>query len=303
MYQSCPLCDHSETYFAFSAKDYEHRVPGEWSVAECKACGFLFQDPIPSEKQIPSFYPPSYSAYGSKSPIRLLFEFVYFVDGLRAKALVKGSGRVLDIGCGDGSALEKLRGDGDWTLHGVEFDPVAAQRARDRGLDVVTGSLESASFPDNYFDLVRMGHVIEHVRDPAAVAREVFRILKPGGHFVGETPNVDCLDFRIFRKYWGALHIPRHLTFFSRQNLADLLKRTGFTQISLQPRLRTVGWSCGIQNYLADRYSLTVPPSGRVSWYLLLILLFLPFTAIQSLWGATASIAFVSRKSIEGNSL
>lgn len=296
MLSACPNCGSERSRFAFKTKDYEHGVPGEWMIDECEDCGLFYQSPLPIAGVIPSFYPPSYSAYNGDSPIRWLLDLVYWLDALRVRRLIGERGRILDIGCGDGSALARLRSHGAWDLHGVEFDDAAANKARERRLDVRVGDVVSAGFTENSFDLVRMGHVIEHVLDPIATTDHVFKLLKPGGYLIGETPNTNCADFRLFRNYWGALHVPRHLTFFNVSNLTCLLRDRGFSQIQMRPRLRTVGWSCGIQNILADRVGLRVPPCGRVGWYILLILPFLPFTMLQAIFGRTATVAFVARK-------
>ena len=66
---------------------------------------------------------------------------------------------------------------------------------RDRERALRAGDVGAAGFPAGEFDLVRMGHVIEHVTDPVATVGHIFRLLKPGGYFVGETPNTDCADF------------------------------------------------------------------------------------------------------------
>ncbi|MGH8129233.1 MAG: class I SAM-dependent methyltransferase [Steroidobacteraceae bacterium] len=292
----CPLCASLAQRPAFAARDYEHGVVGEWSIARCDACGLYFQAPLPHPAQIPSFYPPSYSAYNSDTLISLLFRFIYRLDARRVAKLIGRTGRVLDIGCGNGSALLQLRKRGRWQLCGLEFDESAAAKARERGLDVRSGDVLDCDFPDRSFDLIRMGHVIEHVVDPAATISRVYSLLKPGGVLYGETPNTNCLDFRIFGRYWGALHAPRHLTFFNSANLHKLLTDTGFSEIRIAPRLRTVGWSCGIQNLLADKGAVKVPDTGRVPWYVLLIVPFLPVTLLQSLFGTTATIAFIARK-------
>jgi hypothetical protein len=70
----------------------------------------------------------------------------------------------------------------------------------------------------------------------------------------------------------------------------------GFEGVRITPRLRTVGWSAGIQNWLADRYGLRVPPNGRVPWYPFLIVPFLPVTTLQALLSRTATMAFTARK-------
>jgi len=292
----CPLCGSRDQRPAFHARDYEHAVAGEWQIARCGSCELYFQSPMPRAEQLPGFYPPSYSAYNSNTVISALFRFVYWLDARRVEGLIGRQGSVLDIGCGNGSALAKMRELGEWKLSGLELDAGAVQAARARGLDVRQGDVLSSDFEDASFDLIRMGHVIEHVLDPRATVARIYAMLRPGGVFFGETPNTDCADFRLFGRYWGALHVPRHLTFFNRKNLRALLEDAGFRDVRILPRLRTVGWSCAIQNALADKLGLEVQQTGRVGWYPLLIAPFLPFTLLQALFGTTATVAFVAKK-------
>lgn len=293
---ACNICGSKSFSSLFEAKDYEHGVPGRWTTARCDSCGLLTQYPLPRESEIGGFYPPSYSAYNSNTIISWLFRRVYAQDARRIARMVGPSGRILDVGCGNGSALMAMRKLGEWDLHGLEFDATAAQQARNAGLDVRSGELLHADFADNMFDLIRMGHVIEHVLDPMATFRRAFSLLKPGGVLFGETPNTDCLDFRIFQQYWGALHIPRHIMMFDHRNLRTALEQTGFERVTLGSGLRTVGWSAGVQNLLVDKFGLRVPPTGRVSWYSLLIMVFLPLTCVQALTAKTATVSFVARK-------
>jgi hypothetical protein len=141
-----------------------------------------------------------------------------------------------------------------------------------------------------------MGHVLEHVPDPVETLKRTYNLLRPNGLVFGETVNTKCLDSRLFGKYWGGLHLPRHIVFFNRHNLAHTLERVGFSDVRTMPRLRTVGWSAGIQNFLVDKIGLKVPRNGRVGWYIVLIVPFLPVTALQSLVNRTAAMAFLGRK-------
>jgi SAM-dependent methyltransferase len=282
----------------FRARDYEYGVRGEWAVARCEGCRFCFQSPLPAAATIPGFYPPSYSAYAPDATLGWMFRVVYWLDARRVVRLIGREGRILDVGCGDGSALLAMRRAGEWDLWGLEMDEAAVARARAAGLEAHRGDLTTAVLPAASFDLIRMGHVIEHVLDPVATLRRAYDLLRPGGVLFGETPNTDCWDFRLFGRYWGALHLPRHLTFFDHGNLRETLTRLGFVDIRLRPRLRTVGWTAGIQNALADKFRLRVPPSGRVRWYGVLIALCLPLTAFQSMLGWPATMAFVARRPI-----
>jgi SAM-dependent methyltransferase len=293
----CDLCGSSrDTKIVFRARDYEYRVPGEWAIARCGACCFYFQTPRPDPGLIASFYPPAYSAYSENAATRWLFRLHYWLDARRVMRLIGSRGRILDVGCGDGAALRALRERGEWELFGLEPDPSAVAKARAAGLDVQAGDLTTCALSPGTFDLIRMGHVIEHVLDPGRSLARARELLRPGGILFGETPNTACWDFRLFGRYWGALHVPRHITLFDHRNLTRALLRAGFQNVRIEPRLRTVGWSAGIQNVLADRAGLKVPECGRVPWYPLLIGLCLPLTVVQSVLAWPATVAFVARQ-------
>jgi SAM-dependent methyltransferase len=292
----CNVCKSSQSEALFQARDYEHGVPGSWTIVRCSACGLLAQDPLPAPSEIANFYPASYSAYNSDTIISWMSEAVFAQDARRISQLVLKDACILDVGCGNGRALLAMRRRGFRRLAGLEIDPAAAQRAKQSGLDVRCGELMDTDFADGSFDLIRMGHVIEHVLDPMATLHRAYRLLKPGGMLMGETPNTDCLDWRIFKKYWGPLHIPRHIFIFDDRNLRQALNRANFVDIETDFGLRTVGWSAGVQNLLADRAGLSIPPSGRVPWYSVLIAIFLPVTLIQAIVSKTATVAFRARK-------
>jgi SAM-dependent methyltransferase len=129
--------------------------------------------------------------------------------------------RLLDVGCGSGEALSKMRRLG-WDVEGVDVDPMAVETARAKGLEVRLGDLPSQRYPDNWFDAIYLSHVIEHVHDPVGLLRECRRILKVGGRLVAITPNVDSWGHRLFGHAWEPLDPPRHLLLFRRQTLEQV---------------------------------------------------------------------------------
>jgi 2-polyprenyl-3-methyl-5-hydroxy-6-metoxy-1,4-benzoquinol methylase len=134
-------------------------------------------------------------------------------------------GRVLDIGCGNGALLARLRSLG-WDAVGHEMDPIAACFARDHfGLDVREGLLAEAGFVPESFDVVTLSHVIEHFHFPEKLVLQCRDLLKPGGKLIILTPNTDSLGHRLFRESWRGLEPPRHIYCFNPRTLSTCVER------------------------------------------------------------------------------
>ena len=133
-------------------------------------------------------------------------------------------GSLLDIGCGSGAFLARMRSLG-WSVTGVEPDPAAADLARrTRGLEVAK---ELSELPGRRFDAITMHHVIEHLSDPRTVVADLTERLTPGGRLVVVTPNIRSLGRRLFQSHWVHWDPPRHLWIFSTRALATLMRATG----------------------------------------------------------------------------
>jgi 2-polyprenyl-3-methyl-5-hydroxy-6-metoxy-1,4-benzoquinol methylase len=155
-----------------------------------------------------------------------------------------GPARLLEIGCGDGTTLERMNTRG-WTVTGVEFDPVCVERVRSRNLPCFLGDVREQSFAASDFDAIFTSHVIEHVYDPGGFLKECFRLLKPGGSLVSLTPNANGLGHRYYQQDWRGLEVPRHLQIFSPKNLAALAKASGFRDMTLRTSNRGVWYLYG----------------------------------------------------------
>lgn len=139
--------------------------------------------------------------------------------------------RLLDVGCGNGRFLLRMRKLG-WTVEGLDPDPRAAAVTGQAGLLVHQGMLDSSTFPKNCFDAVTMSHVIEHVHDPIATIRHCHRILRPGGFLWIATPNLGAQGHATYGEHWRGLEPPRHLFIFSSSSLKLALRKAGFKEIS-----------------------------------------------------------------------
>jgi 2-polyprenyl-3-methyl-5-hydroxy-6-metoxy-1,4-benzoquinol methylase len=175
---------------------------------------------------------------------KMLGRLIYFHPGRRADLdfsvmylPAQPNRRLLDVGCGDGRML-KLMQDLGWCVEGVDFDPVAVENGKNKGLKVRLGTLEDQIYPDNHFDVITMSHLIEHVCDPLRLLLECYRILKPGGRLVVVTPNSGSWGHRIFRESWLHLDPPRHLYIFSLPSLRNIITKAGFQRARLSTIIR-----------------------------------------------------------------
>jgi SAM-dependent methyltransferase len=150
--------------------------------------------------------------------------------------------RLLDVGCHIGVMIELAQARG-WDAWGVEPSVWASEQARARGLRVITGTLDHAAIPENYFDVVTMWDVIEHLTDPAAEIRNVQRLLKPGGIFAIHTIDIESLFARLMGPRWPWL-MEMHLYYFSSRTLSKMLAQNGFQVIrsSAQGRYLRLGY-------------------------------------------------------------
>lgn len=101
--------------------------------------------------------------------------------------------RVLDLGCGTGRTIDTFRSyraDIEWIGVDVEDSPEVAERTRDDATFVTFDGVR-LPFDDDHFPLVYSHQVLEHVRHPDALVREVARVLQPAGLFIGSTSQLE----------------------------------------------------------------------------------------------------------------
>ena len=151
--------------------------------------------------------------------------------------------RLLDIGCGNGSFLERARHAG-WDVLGLEPDPKAADAARQRGFNVVVGTIDELSDVTACFDAITLSHVIEHVYWPFELMMSVHRLLKPGGVVYIDTPNINSHGAKVFGGNWRGLETPRHLVLFNPASLKNLLTAAGFNLIKMKRRTAVAPFMC-----------------------------------------------------------
>jgi 2-polyprenyl-3-methyl-5-hydroxy-6-metoxy-1,4-benzoquinol methylase len=149
---------------------------------------------------------------------------------------VRAGSRVLEVGCATGFMGEYLTQQKQCIVKAVEVDPVAAERARARGLDVVLGSIEDARILETVrgtYDYILFGDVLEHLADPERTLTAVSAFLADGGSVLASIPNVAHWSVRWrllagrFDYTRGGLLDETHLRFFTRRTISLMVERAG----------------------------------------------------------------------------
>ena len=226
--RACPLYGGIDVVSCLKTDELSSSGEAYYIVA-CADCGLHYTRPVPSAQQeLSELYGSEYHTGGTSRLYDLLLKGL--CRERRKTFSDRPPGRILDIGCGNGELLHTLVDQG-WEAYGVDLSAAACELAATQGLSVHCGTLTSASFPAEFFDVVMAWHVLEHLPDPRAELSEARRVLRGNGLLVVEVPNYDSLTSRICGKRWWGLDVPRHLEHFNRATLERLLEESGFTPL------------------------------------------------------------------------
>ena len=152
-------------------------------------------------------------------------------------ALLPGDAtRVVDVGCGAGDNARLMKQSGR-VVTGVTWSEAEARLAAPHLARVLVADIEAGDLPlpRGGFDALLLSHVIEHVRDPAAVLTRLAPLLAPGGLLLLAVPNMANWRLRIrfalggwSREDTGPLD-RTHLHFWSYETALQILESTPFT--------------------------------------------------------------------------
>jgi 2-polyprenyl-3-methyl-5-hydroxy-6-metoxy-1,4-benzoquinol methylase len=273
---SCIICGSIGELQYGGLRDRLFGAPGFWNFKLCSnaECSLIWLDPMPVDLDIWKAYKRYYTHrdnisketwirrayrkaqqgllahyYGYRNGNTAFFDriigsLIYFHPGRLADTIFSvfylnaiPHGRLLEVGCGSGRMLKSMQDKG-WDVVGVDPDPIAINNAKSKGLIVYQGILADQKFMKDSFDAIALSHVIEHVPDPLNLLKECERILKPGGHLVLITPNINSFCHQLYKSDWRSLEPPRHLYIFNRQTLKQLSQRAGFKNIKLETTIR-----------------------------------------------------------------
>ncbi|MEY3221027.1 MAG: hypothetical protein RIT27_2384 [Pseudomonadota bacterium] len=264
-----------ETLYDNLVDTYLGVAPDKWHLYRCTHCETVYLDPRPTRESIGAIYAHNYYTHsvaklppkGIKKalfalrngwlnrrvgyrffpawsigyylfnlfPNAFLTHWIYHARGLIPQVSISNPLIWLDVGCGNGEFLARIQTAG-WLVEGIEPDQKAAHLAKQQGFKIYNETLENAQLQPNYYDVISLSHVIEHLHDPIAALQICYAALKPNGRLWLSTPNLNSFGHQLYKHHWLSLETPRHLVLFNQKSLEISLKDAGFRNIEYLPR-------------------------------------------------------------------
>jgi 2-polyprenyl-3-methyl-5-hydroxy-6-metoxy-1,4-benzoquinol methylase len=239
-YTTCPVCHSGDINPLLTVKD--HSVSKEdFVVWQCGNCSLRFTQDVPDENSIGAYYQSAdYISHTNtnKGLVNQLYQKVRnYTLSQKANLVISHTlqqGKILDVGAGVGAFLDTMKRK-HWDVVGVEPDEGARQHAKsDFGIELNETSLFWDLQPGS-FDAITMWHVLEHVHQLHPYIEQLKSLLKPQGKIFIAVPNYQSLDSNIYKLYWAAYDVPRHLYHFTPKAMQALMQQHGMKIVDKKP--------------------------------------------------------------------
>lgn len=280
--RTCRICGNRAEHLTFLVPEMMFGLGESFSYFQCAHCKSLqLESPPPDSTR---YYPQAYYSI-TQEPVstggNLLRRFAlerrdryalynrgllgrilygrFPSEGLRSLSGVKGlhrGTRILDVGCGTGALLYRLRERGFQHLMGI--DPwLREDICYPNGLTVRRQSLGEV---EGVWDVVMFHHSFEHIAEPEETLRQVSRLASPGGTCLLRMPVVPCYAWEHYGVNWVQIDAPRHLFVFSPLAIRLLAERTGW-------RLERITFdSSDFQFWASEQYARGIPLTAPNSY-------------------------------------
>jgi SAM-dependent methyltransferase len=236
----CPICNGRGRTVLYGPKlpaKFDETAPpppysAHYQINRCANCGLTYSSPVMDDRGVSRLYQDSSEinvSPGEEDNVRRTMALYYRL----ASPHLHGRERVLDIGCDVGFMLEAAKTDGFKELHGIEPVPAARSIAETIEGTIVTGKFfEQTHYPADYFDLITLIHVLDHLYDPRVVLRQARKNLRPEGLILAVVHNVRSLLGLLLGERFPIFNLYHHY-FFNKDTLAELFRRQGYEVVKV----------------------------------------------------------------------
>ncbi|HMZ46082.1 MAG TPA: class I SAM-dependent methyltransferase [Chitinophagaceae bacterium] len=237
----CPCCNSENINEAFVTNDFSvsKQIFAVW---QCNDCCVRFTQNIPDANSIEPYYKSANYISHSDTKEGLINKIYHSVRNFtlqtKKKLIVEQTGftngSLLDIGAGTGAFANIMQQSG-WQVKGLEPDTTASNIAFQKyGLRF---QHPQALFDQEplQFDAITLWHVLEHIHDVHGYLQCINKILKQNGKVFIAVPNYTSADAAIYKEYWAAYDVPRHLYHFSPLSFKKLAEQHNFLIAAYKP--------------------------------------------------------------------
>ena len=216
----CCICDSNTKRLGARGNSFMYCCRNK----ECRHC---FRHPQPDDEQLAGFYENDYygngnSCYGQTHQ-EILMQILQWLPEARSP--------LLDVGCGEGLLYEALPPESRKFYTGVEPDNAARAIAQKRTGCFIADSLESLGSLNQFFFIIILNQVIEHLRSPLDSMKQISRISSQNAVLLATTANSASLKARIHGEKWDQFQNRTHLHLFTKESLILTLQKSGWQDI------------------------------------------------------------------------
>lgn len=232
---SCQACGNESGSSFIKKFSYEY--------IKCPKCNTIYCSPRPNNAQLESLY---FNSESSKFWSNIFFPTV--VEARRLKLFAPKAKKIAnlikernlnitsicDVGAGHGVFLEEIRKELPLIkLYAIEPDPTSAHACREKRIETLEATSETATLWHGKFDFIISSEVIEHVFDVPSFIFSLQSLLKPGGHCLVTGLGYEGFDILTLQEQSKSISPPHHLNFLSIEGFEIAFKNSNFSTVDV----------------------------------------------------------------------
>jgi len=252
---SCYLCKSDK----YSKRTGSVRDNPDINVLECSDCGLVY---LSSLEHIQDKHYEASGMHDDEVPnIDKWLKETEFDDKRRYDFVKEkiANKNVLDFGCGVGGFLEMAKQSAS-NISGIELERALQHSFQERKLNVLS-NLKEAQKESKKYNIITAFHVVEHLKNPKKILKDLSRLLTENGEMIIEVPNSNDVLLTLYENeafqnftYWS-----QHLFLFNAQTMAELIKQAGLK----------LNWIKHVQRYPLSNHLYWLSkgaPGGHKNW-------------------------------------